>query len=180
MKNGTTPPSNTILKQDKYNQKFDSQLFRVYNAFFEQPGTMKEVDLRIGIMRESICWFCRKLRKQDKLYPIRKRLCNVTNHLAIEWTTNSSLVPPSPAQLDLFEPIKQEQVQEPIDFELSLRIEGDLYEQHLVQEITHFAGSLRIVPQNHKKALETGWENLFQGTLIDCDAFVSTLLNVKP
>jgi hypothetical protein len=79
-------------------------LQRVYDAFHERSGTMKELDLRIGVMRESICRYCATLRKQDKLYPIRKRICNVTGHKATEYTTNIALIPKRPIiQLSLFD-----------------------------------------------------------------------------
>lgn len=98
----STSPDTSFNRHDKISNYFDSELNRVEKAFFELPSTMKEVDHRIHVMRESICRYCAKLRKQDKLYPIRKRICNVTGHLAIEWTTNQALVPPRPKQLDLF------------------------------------------------------------------------------
>lgn len=102
MKKGTTHPSDTLSYQDKNTIFFDSQLERVYQSFYESPQTMKEVDKSIGIMRESICRYCAKLRKQEKLYPIRKRLCHVTQHPAIEWTCNPALIPIRPEQLSLF------------------------------------------------------------------------------
>lgn len=98
----TTSQSNQYQRQSKGRDYFESELIRVEKALFEKPQTMKEVDRRIGVMRESICRYCAKLRKQDKLYPIRKRICNVTGHPAIEWSTNPALVPPRPKQLDLF------------------------------------------------------------------------------
>lgn len=102
MKKSSTPTGTTLITQSKDSNYFESELNRVEKAFFETPSTMKEVDRRIGVMRESICRYCAKLRKQDKLYPICKRICNVTGHLAIEWTTNIALVPPRPIQTELF------------------------------------------------------------------------------
>ncbi|HAQ19235.1 MAG TPA: hypothetical protein DCR40_08390 [Prolixibacteraceae bacterium] len=88
----------------KDNQNFDTQLIRVYDAFYESPKTMKEVDKSIGVMRESICWFCRTLRKEEKLYPIRKRICTVTKHRATEYTTNTAFAPARQViQLTLFD-----------------------------------------------------------------------------
>lgn len=104
----TPRPTNQVIFSHSKSNDFDSQLERVYQSFYESPKTMKEVDKSIGIMRESICWFCRTLRKQDKLFPIRKRLCNVTRHPATEWTSNPALMPIRPEQLTLFgkEPAK--------------------------------------------------------------------------
>jgi len=80
----------------------DTQLSLVYYAFYSEPKTMKEVDLEIGIMRESICWYCRTLRLNNKLYPVSRRQCKVTRYPdVITWTSNPDLVPPS-SQLILF------------------------------------------------------------------------------
>lgn len=102
MKKTSTSPDTSLITHVKDSNYFETALNRVDKAFFETPSTMKEIDLRIGVMRESVCRYCSMLRKQDKLYPIRKRICNVTGHLAIEWTTNPALVPPRPKQLELF------------------------------------------------------------------------------
>ena len=92
-----TPDSLNVVSKDK---QFN-QLAKVYKAFFDQPKTMKEVDLEVGVMRENICWYCRKLRKLERLFAIRKHICAITKHKAKEWTTNPELVP-SPIQLNLF------------------------------------------------------------------------------
>lgn len=72
------------------------QFHRVHMAFFEQPRTMKEADKVTGVMRENICWYCRTLRKENSLYPIRKRFCTVTKHWATEYTTDPAKVPNNP------------------------------------------------------------------------------------
>lgn len=175
-----TTSAKSLQTEQCKDKHFNSQLKRIESHYLVNTASrfMCAVDCHIPI--QNVCRHVDSLFKSDDIAIIRKDHCRITSEIVEYLSCNKSLFPKRPIQFDLFEPIKQEQVQEPIDFELSLRIEGDLYEQHLVQEIIHFAGSLRIVPQNHKKALETGWENLFQGTLTDCDAFVSTLLNVKP
>ena len=102
--NQHTTPGKSLQTKRSEDTHFDTQLQRVHDAFYDQPGTMKEVDLRINVMRESICRYCATLRKQDKLYPIRKRICNVTGHKATEYTTNIALIPKRDKQfsLDLF------------------------------------------------------------------------------
>jgi len=62
---------------------------------------MKEADKLTGVMRENICWYCRTLRQQNRLYVIGKRLCKVTKHVAKVWTTNPELIPVN-QQLTLF------------------------------------------------------------------------------
>jgi hypothetical protein len=101
MRTHNTTPESLKLDLVKGSNYFDSELNRVEKAFFDEPSTMKEVDRRIGVIRESICRYCTKLRKLDKLYPILKRICNVTAHLAVEWNPNQDLVPPRPIQTEL-------------------------------------------------------------------------------
>jgi hypothetical protein len=84
-----------MIEQHEDSQILD-QFKRVFDAFFEEPRTMKEADKITGIMRENICWYCRTLRKQNSLYPIRKRLCTVTKHRATEFTTDPAKVPTNP------------------------------------------------------------------------------------
>lgn len=80
-----------------------NQLKQVFNAFFEKPRTMKEVDKETGIMRENICRYCNMLRQQNKLFAVRKRRCKVTGYPSvIEWTTNPIFAPKQPLQLSLF------------------------------------------------------------------------------
>jgi predicted transcriptional regulator len=73
--------------------KFTAQLRLVYNQFYKQPMTMKECDRAIGIMRENICWYCRELRKHNRLFMIGKKICSVTNHRANIYTTNPTMIP---------------------------------------------------------------------------------------
>ena len=77
------------------------QLLKVYESFFESPKTMKECDLDVGVMRENICRYCAVLRKQRKLYSIKKRTCKVTRHLATVFSTNVKHLPPQ-TQIELF------------------------------------------------------------------------------
>lgn len=72
------------------------QMQRVYQAFHQAPKTMKEVDQEQGVMRENICWYVSAFRKAGRIFPVRKRLCKVTKHRAMAWTTNEELVPENP------------------------------------------------------------------------------------
>lgn len=78
------------------------QLNVIFNAFFESPKTMKEVDKETGIMRESICRYIKTLRKKKKIALVGYRKCNVTGHGNVGiYTTNPDLFPIS-NQLKLF------------------------------------------------------------------------------
>ncbi len=82
--------------------KFDDQFKKVFNAFFEFPKTMKEVDKETRVMRENICWYVRTLRESNSIALVGYRRCKVTgfNKVGI-YTTNPDLFPMS-NQLELF------------------------------------------------------------------------------
>jgi len=179
----TTSQSNQNKIQSKDSNYFDSELNRVDKAFLDEPSTMKEIDKRIGVMRESVCRYCAKLRKQDKLYPIRKRICNVTGHLAIEWTTNAALVPPRPKQLDLFEATSTEAAQSPERpvFELCERIIDPAFKEYLVFESCAHGGVLKLIPKTYEGPIceSIVWQLVCRGTLEFCEDVIDKLTNGK-
>nr|WP_315144560.1 hypothetical protein [uncultured Flavobacterium sp.] len=82
--------------------KTNDQRKIVFNAFFESPKTMKEVDQETGVMRENICRYVWRLRKQNKIALVGYRKCKVTGRLKVgAYTTNKDLFPIS-NQLKLF------------------------------------------------------------------------------
>ena len=68
--------------------EFQNQFDIVCNAFFNEPQTMKEVDVLTGIMRENICRYVQFLRKQKSIFVVKKRKCNITKRLATALSTN--------------------------------------------------------------------------------------------
>lgn len=82
-----------------------NQKRKVFQALYEKPLTMYECDKVTGVNRSNICWYFRDFREEGKLYLIRKRKCNISNHIAGEYTTNIDLVPEDderpPIQLSL-------------------------------------------------------------------------------
>jgi hypothetical protein len=87
----------------KYNNQGTTQIQKVYNAFYESPKTMKEVDAETGIMRANICRYCSTLVSQNKLFIVGKRRCNITkSRNVIIYTSNPGLAPNHPPQLSLF------------------------------------------------------------------------------
>jgi hypothetical protein len=99
MKATDTKKSLTV-RQGK-DKKID-QLKAVFQSFFDSPKTMKEADADSGIMRENITRYVRTFRQNKSIVVLRKRYCNVTKHLANEYTTNPDLFP-KPTQLTLFD-----------------------------------------------------------------------------
>jgi len=72
------------------------QLTIVFNAFFEYPKTMKEVDLETNIMRENICRHVSTLRNGNRIYLVGYRKCKVTGFKRVgTYTTNPELSPKS-------------------------------------------------------------------------------------
>lgn len=88
--------------EDKAKDKhFRDQFTMVYEGFFKEPQTMKQLSERINIDRANICWYCRDLRESNRIAPYKKGRCPITKHTATYWTTNPELFPQDP-QLSLF------------------------------------------------------------------------------
>jgi len=94
MKQGVTTQQ---LSQGKY-----TQLKLVYDAFYDKPRTMKEVFVLTGVLREFVCWHCRALREENRLFFIRKRRCTITGENVNEYTSDPSKAPVD-NQLNLFQ-----------------------------------------------------------------------------
>lgn len=82
---------------------YKTQIQKVYNAFYENPKTMKEVDIETGVMRANICRYCSTLVDQNRLFIVGKRRCNITKYPNVTiYTSNPNLAPKHPSQLSLF------------------------------------------------------------------------------
>lgn len=80
----------------------NDQLRIVFNAFFENPKTMKEVDAETSVMRENICRYVSMLRNENRIALVGYRKCNVTGFKKVgTYTTNPELFPKS-NQLKMF------------------------------------------------------------------------------
>lgn len=84
------------------NDQRKEQFTRVYDQFFFEPQTMKQLSVRVGIDRANICWYCRDMRRKGKISALKKGICPITKHRATFWTTNPDLFPKQGIQLDLF------------------------------------------------------------------------------
>ena len=90
--------------KNSYNSQANGndQLNIVFNAFFENPKTMKEVDFETGVMRENVCRHVKTLRAKNLIALVGYRKCNITNHGKVGiYTTNPDMFPVS-NQLKLF------------------------------------------------------------------------------
>jgi hypothetical protein len=96
----TDNPQNYKLNKDK---KRLAQKKAVFSAFYKAPSTMKMVDVKTGVMRENICWYCRDFRNDKVLKAVKKGICPITKNRATFWTTNPDYFPKD-NQLKLFKP----------------------------------------------------------------------------
>lgn len=77
------------------------QKTKVLEAIRIKPLTMKEIDIKTGVMRENVCRHINTLLEENKIAEIRKRKCTITGHNKVmEYTANPDLFPPT-NQLDL-------------------------------------------------------------------------------
>jgi hypothetical protein len=101
MKKSNIPPNNSLNKQDK-DKEFKDQFSKVYKGFFEQPQSMKMLSVKLNIDRANICWYCRDLRKNNRLGIAKKGICSITKQVVNFYTTNPELIQ-STNQTKLFE-----------------------------------------------------------------------------
>ena len=87
MSKADTHNSKYLGNQGKSN-KYLGQLGITYNSFFEKPQTMLMVSKETNIERASICRYCAKIRKDNKLYFICFGLCLISKNRAGFYTTN--------------------------------------------------------------------------------------------
>jgi hypothetical protein len=78
------------LEQGK-NKDFKDQFNKVYKGFFEQPQSMKMLSEKLNIDRANICWYCRGLRKTNKIDIAKKGICKITKRVVNYYTTNPDL-----------------------------------------------------------------------------------------
>lgn len=82
-------------------EKRQTQYELIFDAFKDQPKTMKMVDQQTGIMRENICRYVGEMKKKGLIKVVREGRCPVTLHRASFYTTNPALFP-AELQLSLF------------------------------------------------------------------------------
>ena len=80
----------------------NDQMKSVFDAFFEYPKTMKEVDIETNIMRENICWYVKYFRIRTKIALVGYRKCKITGREVGIYSTNPDFFLKS-NQLELFE-----------------------------------------------------------------------------
>lgn len=88
--NDTQSLNYNSYKQGKDKNILD-QFSKVYKGFFEKPQSMKMLSVRLDIDRANICWFCRELRKSNKIDIAKKGICKITNRVVNFYTTNPDL-----------------------------------------------------------------------------------------
>lgn len=79
-----------VRRLDK-DTKFTSQRQIVTDEFKTLPSTMLEISSRTGILRSNICRYVASLRKQERIFFIRKDICSISYHRAGLYTTDLQL-----------------------------------------------------------------------------------------
>jgi hypothetical protein len=95
-KNPHSPENLSTLqsKDNEFKGKAKDQLRIVFDAFFEFPKTMKEVDFETKVMRENICRYVSTLKNENRIALVGYRKCKVTGNLKVGiYTTNPDLFP---------------------------------------------------------------------------------------
>lgn len=90
-------PNNLQKEQSK-----DNELRAVYHYLYSVPSTATEVAVALNIYRPNLCRRKRTLEKRGQLAVMKQVVCPITKHRAQLLTTNPSLFPPKPKQLNLF------------------------------------------------------------------------------
>jgi len=67
------------------------QLNKVYNGFYKQPQSMLMISEKLSIERANICWYCKKLRKNNSLGIAKRGICAITKKMVNFYTTNPEL-----------------------------------------------------------------------------------------
>lgn len=83
--------SKSSLNKHREDKQFKDQLKRVVEGFFKEPQSMKMLSVKLKIDRANICWFCRELRKENKIGIFKKGICAITKHRVNYYTTNPEL-----------------------------------------------------------------------------------------
>ncbi len=97
----TPTPLNSLNGQFK-DKHFYNQFLITKEAFFAKPSTMREVEVKTGVLRPNICRFVAMLRDLGQIQVHSKGRCPYTRFIAGFYTTNPDLFE-KPVQLDLFE-----------------------------------------------------------------------------
>ena len=92
---------NTNQQSPNSEHNKDSQYQRVFEALQHKPATRKELSVLLNIDRANICGYIATLRKFDRVWTVRIRMCRITKHIAEELTCNPELKPDD-NQLKLF------------------------------------------------------------------------------
>jgi len=94
------------LKNTHKDTRFLAQMQTVFAEFAKKPQTMKEVEVRTGIDRASICWYVRDMRKSHTIARIAVGQCPITGYPTVGFYTTNPMLFPKP-QPTLFDNIEQ-------------------------------------------------------------------------
>lgn len=99
--NNTNHRPENLNKYSEY-QSVKNQVPTVFKAFYDEPKTMKEVELDTNIDRAHICRYVATFLKENRIAFLHDRKCRATGSLAGAYTTKPELFPKS-NQLSIFD-----------------------------------------------------------------------------
>ena len=93
-----------INKQNKSNSNhFHAELQKVYDSFYSQPKTMRQVEEETGVRRDHITRYVDVLRKINKIKVVRKGMCPITKMNGVQFlSTNPKVLPEKTKLQSLF------------------------------------------------------------------------------
>lgn len=100
----STTTAHSLENLNKYIEyrSVKNQVPAVFKSFFDEPKTMKEVELDTNIDRAHICRYVATFLKENRIAFLHDRKCRATGSLAGAYTTNPELFPTS-NQLSIFD-----------------------------------------------------------------------------
>jgi len=82
---------------------FHAELQKVYDSFYSQPKTMRQVEEETGVRRDHITRYVDVLRKINKIKVVRKGMCPITKMNGVQFlSTNPKVLPEKTKLQSLF------------------------------------------------------------------------------
>ena len=100
--------SNNNLKHKRQGKgkKFNNEMQIVFESFYEDPKTMRQVEVETGIRRDHITRYVAILRKQNKITLIKKGICPITRMNGVQFLSTNPDHQPDIIQQSLFDKCK--------------------------------------------------------------------------
>jgi len=171
-KSSPIPQEPLFLSQNKSTTP-ENQLQTIFVYLKDHVATASMVTDATGVPQKCITRYKRDLEKADMLWEIEKKDCQKTGFKAWYLTTDPTLAPKKPKQLNLFDnPIPTIQSIKVIDRKVDLK--ANEYE---VQQCSANDSLFIIMPFKADACRSIAWPMIFKDSLDSCDSFIEKLKN---